>query len=259
MRDHDAQRRDYLERINQLAATLPVDAFISHESAAVARGYPVYSLPAAVKVTRTRGRGIRTSDVHVHVAQLRAKDTTTIGDLRVTSGARTVVDLARQLPFRESLVVADGALRAGVRRSDLQDVLRHQWTWPRIRSAMLAVREADGRSESALESVVRSRLIELCLPRPALQVNVSNAFGWIARVDFEFKAYGLVGEADGRVKYTDDELWAEKLRQEALEDAGREVIRWTWSSAHASDRQFAERLWHYLNRGLVLRSLREAG
>jgi very-short-patch-repair endonuclease len=212
-----------------------------------------------VKVTRTRGRGVRTSDVHAHVAQLRPEDTTAVGDIRVTSGARTVVDLGRRLPFRESLVVADGAMRARVSRRQLQDVLRHQWTWPRVRAAMLTVRHADPKAESALESVVRSRFIELGLPMPELQVNITGPFGWVARVDFDFNAYGVVGEADGRAKYTDDELWAEKLRQESLEDAGREVIRWTWARAHASDAEFAARVWRYLNRGLLLRSLREVG
>src|SRR5690348_12353531 len=152
MPDHDAQRLDYLDRIARLAETLPADAVISHEAAAVVLGYPVYSLPAAVKVSRTRGRGVRTSDVHVHVAQLRTADVAVVGDIRVTSGARTVVDLGRRLPFRESLVVADGAMRAGVRRRDLQERLRHQWTWPRVRAAMFTVRHANPKAESALES-----------------------------------------------------------------------------------------------------------
>jgi hypothetical protein len=257
--EHEARRTAYLDRIRSLAESLPADAVMSHESAAAVLGYPVYSLPPAVKVTRTRGRGVRTSDVHVHVAQLRERDVTTVGGIRVTSGARTVVDLGRRLPFRQSLVVADAAVRRGVRRTQLHDVLRHQWTWPRIRAAMLAVRHAHPKAETALESVVRSRLIELSLPVPELQVNVHGRFGWIARVDFEFTAYGLVGEADGRIKYTDDELWAEKLRQEAIEDAEREVIRWTWAQAHVPDADFARRTWRYLNRALVLRSLRAAG
>src|SRR4051812_48017471 len=113
MQDHEAHRLAYVERITKLALTLPADAVISHESAAVVLGYPVYKLPAAVKVTRTRGRGIRTSDVHVHVAQLRGNDMSAVGDIRVTAGARTVVDLGRRLAFRESLVVADGAMRRG--------------------------------------------------------------------------------------------------------------------------------------------------
>jgi hypothetical protein len=253
--DYELQRAEHLHRVKLLAAALPADAVISHESAAVVLGYPVYALPAAVKVTRTRGRGVRTSDVHVHVAQLRPKDIVVVDGVQVTSGARTTVDLARRLPFRESLVVADGAMRRRVSRAEMNDVLRHQWTWPRIRAAMLTVRHANGKAESALESVVRSRFIELGLPMPELQMNIFAAGRWIARVDFDWSAYNAVGEADGRVKYLEDELWREKVRQEALEDTDREVIRWTWRTAHAPDDEFAARVWRKLRRGLYLREL----
>lgn len=36
-------------------------------------------------------------------------------------------------------------------------------------------------------------------------------------------------EADGRAKYTDDELWREKRRELALTRAGYRVVRVTWS------------------------------
>jgi hypothetical protein len=257
--EFEARRLEHLDRVLRLAETLPADAVISHESAAVVLGYPVYSLPAAVKVTRTRGRGVRTSDVHVHIAPLRSDDMATIDAVRVTSGARTVVDIARRVPFRQGLVVADGAVRRRVTRKQLNAVLRHQWTWPGVRHAIIAARHANGLSETALESVVRSRFIELGLPRPELQVNIYGAPGWIARVDFDWTAYNAVGEADGRVKYLEDELWLEKVRQDALEDTGREVMRWTWRAAHAPDEEFAARVWRKLRRGLYLRGFDATG
>jgi len=100
--------------------------------------------------------------------------------------------------------------------------------------------------------------VELRLPMPQLQVNVSSADGFIGRVDFDWSAYNTVGEADGRVKYLEDELWLEKLRQERLEDTGREVIRWTWRSAHAPDEEFAARVWRRLQRGLYLQGFPNA-
>lgn len=60
----------------------------------------------------------------------------------------------------------------------------------------------------------------------------------IGRVDFFWAEYRVIGEADGRVKYVDESspeaLWAEKLRQERLENAGFIVVRWTWSE-HFND------------------------
>jgi hypothetical protein len=202
---------------------------------------------------------MRTSDVHVHIAQLRSEDIGFVQDIPVTSAARSAVDISRRVSFLEGLVVTDGAVRRRVARTALGSVVRHQWTWPGIRRAAIAVRHADGRAESPLESVVRGRFIELRLPLPDLQVNVYDEVGFIGRVDFDLSAYNTVGEADGRVKYLEDELWREKLRQERLEDTGREVIRWTWRSAHAPDEEFAGRVWRKLRRGLYLRGFSATG
>jgi len=259
MNDVEARRLEHLTRAVELGRQLPADAVISHESAAILHGLPTYDVPAAIRVTRTRGRVVRTSDVHLHRAALRPCDRGMAQAVPVTSVARTVIDVGRRLPFGQALVTADAALRLGTRRQHLQDVLRHQWTWPRVRHAMPVMRWADARSESALESWTRSRFITLKLPLPELQQNVYGEHGWVARTDFDWKHYGVVGEADGRIKYLADELWAEKQRQDDIEDAGYEVIRWIWRTAHAPDEEFARRLLRKLDRGLLLRRLREAG
>ena len=69
------------------------------------------------------------------------------------------------------------------------------------------------------------------LREPDLQPTIRSQRGEIlGRVDFYWDHAGVVGEADGRVKYDDrDVLMAEKARQEQLEDAGLIVVRWTWA------------------------------
>jgi len=52
-------------------------------------------------------------------------------------------------------------------------------------------------------------------------------------VDFYWPEFRVVGEADGLVKYDDDDgerlsLREEKLRQEELEGLDYIVVRWTW-------------------------------
>lgn len=259
MQDHDARRREHAERARDFARQLPPDAVISHESAAILLGLPTYDVPAAVRVTRLGGNGFRTSDLHINRATLRSRDRSDVDGLPVTSIARTVVDLGRWLPFGPALVTADAALRAGVRREELQEVLKHQWTWPRVRHAMSVVRYANPKSESALESFTRGRFIILRLPMPKLQQNIVGYSGWVARSDFLWEEYRVVGEADGKIKYLQDELWAEKQRQDDIEDAEHEVIRWIWRTAHAPDDEFARRLLRKLDRGLRLKRLREAG
>jgi very-short-patch-repair endonuclease len=90
------------------------------------------------------------------------------------------------------------------------------------------------------------------MPEP--QVWLGDASGTIGRVDFLWRRCGLVGEADGRVKYRDNELWLEKLRQERLEDAGFTVVRWTWAQAHVPDERFRHRVLAALDRGSSLRA-----
>lgn len=254
--DHEARRLDHLARLERWAKCLPPDAVFSHESAALVHGFALVTIPRTTSVTRIRGRGFVAADLHVRRAGLRQRDVASVRGLRVTSPARAVVDLGRGLAFAHALVVGDAALRAGTRRLDMDDCLRHQWTWPRIRRAARVVAESDGRAETALESLTRSRFITLGLPRPRLQVSIVDTSSWVGRVDFEWKQFGVIGEADGRVKYTADELWAEKVRQDALEDAGYEVIRWTWQSAQVSDDEFRARFLRKVERGRHMRGLR---
>src|SRR4051795_5822255 len=181
MNEHEARRLEHLTRAVDLGRQLPPDAVISYESAAILFGLPTYDVPSAVRVTRLKGNGFRTSDVHVHRAGLRPCDRTVAHEVPVTSIARTVVDLGRRLTFGQALVTADGALRAGCSRRQMNDVLRHQWTWPMVRRAMPVVRCADARSESALESWTRSRFITLQLPVPDLQRNIYDQGRWVAR------------------------------------------------------------------------------
>lgn len=158
--------------------------------------------------------------------------------------ARTVIDIARDRPFLEALVTADAALRRGLRRQQLLDVLAAMPRWPGTVAAAEVVRWADPRSESAAESVTRARFIVLGLPVPDLQVWVRGR-----RVDFLWDEVALIGEVDGRMKYEGPDgkqvLWEEKERRDELEEE-RAVIRWTWRQAHAPDEVFRarfERAW----------------
>ncbi len=85
----------------------------------------------------------------------------------------------------------------------------------------------DPRLETPLESVSQACFADSPLPRPQLQVDVAGKSRTVYRVDFLFGH--VIGEADGAVKYRDDEaLWREKLRQADLEASGFIVVRWTW-------------------------------
>ena len=215
---------------------------LSDETAAIALRLPTYRMPAKVQLTRAGGSRRTAGRTDVAVADLPTDQVVLIHGVAVTSPARTVVDIARKRPFLEALVTADAALRRGISRGQLEAVLATMPRWPGTVAAAEVVRWADGRSESPCESVTRARFILLKLPVPELQVRLRVDGG--RRVDFLWEQVGLVGEADGRVKYQGDDalqvLWDEKQRRDAIEEE-RTVIRWTWRQAHAPDDEFRAR------------------
>ena len=76
---------------------------------------------SVAEITRAPGdRGSRTGDlgVLVHIAALPAEHVVSYRGVLLTSVPRTVIDLARTLPFAEGVAVADSALHAGLTFED---------------------------------------------------------------------------------------------------------------------------------------------
>lgn len=110
-----AVRERHAERVRAAVASLSPEAVVSDVSAATLHGLPLWDVDLSrVHVTRNRLSGGRHGRfVHVHAAPLRPAETIVMDGVRVTSLARTVLDVARRLPHEHALVVADGALRTG--------------------------------------------------------------------------------------------------------------------------------------------------
>lgn len=159
-----------------------------------------------------------------------------------TVAARTAVDLARTSRTVAGVVALDSAARQfGCTREQLRAVAVLQAGWPYARRLATAIDLMDERSESVLETLGRLSLRPTSLPRPLCQAWIGEA-GPEVRVDFLLPGLGVVGEADGRLKYTDPSaLWAEKRRQEYLEGLGFVVVRFTWQEATSHPRLLADR------------------
>jgi hypothetical protein len=169
--------------------------------------------------------------VHLYRATLRPEDVTSIGPVHVTSVARTLADLARHRPLGAGVAAMDWALHEQlVTVEEIEDVLQFCSTWPLVPHARRALRLADARAESPLESTSRLVIPRLGLPEPELQSSIFDRHRrFVGRSDFYWDAFGVVGEADGRSKYDDrDVLTREKERQEQFEDLGLVVVRWGW-------------------------------
>lgn len=149
----------------------------------------------------------------------------------MTSVARTVADLARSVPFKDTVVLGDSAARIhGVGSEEVLAALAECDGWPNTRRARRAAGFIDGRSESPAESLARVIFAELGLERPELQVELSDARGQM-RVDFLFRDRWTIVEVDGKCKYGSDPdaVWREKKREDRLRRLGYEVVRLTYA------------------------------
>jgi hypothetical protein len=79
------------------------------------------------------------------------------------------------------------------------------------------------------------------LTPPELQAAVRGASGRVWHVDFWWPEFNLIGEFDGKAKYTDERylrgrtsqevLYEEKLREDDLRAAAHGFVRWPWEVA----------------------------
>ena len=172
--------------------------------------------------------------------------------IRVTSLARTVVDVARTATFEQAVAMTDAALagmkptrwrtgRTPLSKSQLIGDLESLGS-VRGRAKCRGVLEfAEGASGSAGESLSRVAIHRLRLPAPELQVAFHDDAGLIGYVDFFWRTQGIIGEFDGVGKYVREEFAGgrstaqividEKIREDRLRALGFTVVRWGWRDA----------------------------
>lgn len=237
----DEPRRHALD-VAAAALATGRDVVGSHESAAVIHGLPMFAAydgpPVLSRVRQAKQVRPGATAPATLVSQIPEDHRTELHRAPVTTLARTAADLARKGPALSAVVVLDAALRSGADRGEVEQVLDDCKGWPGSVTARPFVEFADGRAESPLESIGRWRMHQAELPRPELQVILGGLDGPLGRVDFYWQRHRTVGEADGLLKYRDQDgtpsftpVVAEKVREDALRDAGFEVFRFTWKEA----------------------------
>jgi Transcriptional regulator, AbiEi antitoxin len=245
--EDEAARHRLLIRATMAGLRRP--AVVSHQSAAVLHGLPLWDVPLdRVHVTRRPRAWNDTSAVLCcHVARLTDGEVTVVDGLEVTDPVRTALDLARSLPHEAAVVALDAALHRGILSHDVvRGRLFDIAGTPGSRSAARAITAADGRSASVGESRSRVILHRWKLAPSALQFEIrSGDGGLVGRSDFAWEAERLVGEFDGRIKYgrllrpgqdAGDAVFAEKRREDAIRDEDWGVVRWVWSELRRPDR-----------------------
>jgi hypothetical protein len=231
-------------RAEVLAAVccVPRPLVLSHAHAARAWGLPTpVGGPGPPTFVAVTGASRFAPRLVVRRAPLSDDETTRMGRIVVTSPARTVADCARTLRPHDALAVTDAALRSGLVTADeLALALERARGWPGTLIAGRVVGLADGRRESALESWSAWSFHDNGVPSPQWQVTLLDAQGrFVARPDALW-GRGLVGEADGKLKYrlaaaerggVDaqnllDVVGEERRREARLRRLGLALVRW---------------------------------
>lgn len=208
-------------------------AVVAHASAAVLWGLRTPYLPDehARTLWTLRSREAfgahRQPDVRILPAQFEPWHVTELHGVKVTTLARTTLDLARSCPFERALVVMDHALALGVTAVALIRIAQYMNGWPGSRVFRPAIAWADALSESALESIARGRTLASALPPPTLQHGLVGASGATYRGDLVWPENGVVLELDGREKLDlgSVALIREKQREDDIRAASWQVVR----------------------------------
>ncbi len=231
-------RPTHLRLVRATVAQCPSELVVSHMSAAVVHGLPLWSagLDRVHFTASRRGGGKSRRLVKVHGSPLEADEIAVVDGLVVTSLARTVLDLACELPMQSAVAVGDAALRLGVTRADLDSLVERAGPRNGIGAARRAIAFLDRRSGSVGESRSRVLLHANGFPKPELQFEIVDREGWVfAHGDFGWEELRTVGEFDGKTKYRRDlrpghdperELFDEKLREDRIRDLDLQVVRW---------------------------------
>jgi very-short-patch-repair endonuclease len=150
------------------------------------------------------------------------------GSGRATSPLRTVLDCARFLPFGETLAIADSAVRSGKVQPEILKAAAEALRGAGRRTAIRVADLLDGRSESALESMLRARLIEAGITGFIPQYTISGQ-GFSARVDLANPQLRIVLEADSFAFHgTRAALRKDCRRHVNLAMCGWLLLRYSW-------------------------------
>jgi hypothetical protein len=258
---HPLDRRDLHRRL--IAATIrqtSVTAVISHMSAAVLHQLPIWNNELGkIHLTRDQSGGGKVRRyVHLHVAPLADIDVCEIDGMRVTTLARTVLDLLRTLNRERSVPIGDASLQLGLTLEELAEVAGRCIGWRGMRQARRAMSFLDPRSESAGESYSRVILDRIGIPAPIPQYEVWGHGVLVGRADFCWEEFRTLGEFDGKQKYgrllkpgqtAADAVFEEKRREDALRDLGWQIVRWIWEDLYHPE-ELRRRLERAFERGL---------
>ncbi len=253
-------RREHLVRARVALLAHPLHA-LSHQTGAVARGWPVRLHPhALVHLTAimVEPRSRRVADRVLHHSDSVINDVELFDDMPTLTAPRTVADCLRAMRPPVGVAVADAAVRDNsTTRAEVEGLLDLQQRWVGRPRALAAIPLIDPRRETWLESYSFVTLHGLGIDLPVPQVEVFDAgFRFVARVDGMWLANATVAEADGFAKYLIADpattgptgssvarrFVSERKRERQLLDLGLQMVRWDTPDITQRESEVARRV-----------------
>ena len=168
--------------------------------------------------------------IHTWADYVADDEIVSVAGMRVTTVARTALDLARRHPIDDAVEEIDALLNATRMKAADVELLaeRHQGD-KGIRNARVTLDLVDPGAESPRETWLRLLIIRAGYPRPETQIRVRDEFGQVvARVDMGWSDVKIAVEYDGDHHWTDRRRLASDIRRtELLKELGWIVIRVT--------------------------------
>ncbi|SEH46858.1 hypothetical protein SAMN04489835_0152 [Mycolicibacterium rutilum] len=220
---NDAERTIYT---NAVAAWLHSgrQGIIAGRAAAALHGAKWVDASTPIEIITNHGR--RRPGVIVHEERIAPDEITYVGDLQVTSVARTALDLARHLPRNSAVAHLDAlAAATGVTAGDALALIDRYRGARGVRRARASLALMDGGAQSPEETRVRLILIDAGLPAPRTQIRLADGYD---------EAFLDMGYDEPMVGLDYDGLHHSENRRQYVYDVGRAefVDRQGWIDIH---------------------------
>jgi hypothetical protein len=169
------------------------------------------TLPAAIIDTnRHTVAGVQTWEERIDVDEIEI-----LADMRVTTPARTALDLARRLPLGAAVAAVDALTQATELKMADIELLVDRYSGRRgVRAARAALALVDGGAQSPKETWLRLLLMRAGFPRPQTQIVVRNEWGWReAYLDMGWEDIKVAVEYDGDQHRSDRRQYVKDIRR----------------------------------------------
>ena len=167
--------------------------------------------PAAIIDTNRR----REAGVQIWEERIQADEVAVVTGMRVTTPARTALDLARRYRLGAAVAALDALVQATELKTADVELLVDRYRGRRgMKAARAALDLVDGGAQSPKETWLRLLLIQAGFPRPQTQIPVRNEWGWAeAYLDMGWEDIKVAVEYEGQHHQSSRYQYAKDIRR----------------------------------------------